>query len=206
MVIGHGHQLQHAVSLRQEAEALVPEQRIPHGGLPGDHQRRLRRRADRGEHRPGPVGDEQQIRLQLILITAGDILDRRWVVRVDGRLDLRRVRDEARHLRERLRARRPQLIDQSRRRDHFPLKRLFGFPGDAHVDEVDRDADREHGEEGAREEDAAAERGEHRDSHVHRTVKSSSATPPGGIVDRLGFGCQSLRSTQSRCRCRAGHC
>ena len=121
------HQLQHAVRLRQQAEAFLAPERIAHRRLAGDDECRLRGRADRGEHRAGSVRDEQKVRLQLILIAAGDVLNRRRIVRVDGGLHLGRVGDEPRHLHERLCPRRPQLIDERRRRHHLALERLFGF-------------------------------------------------------------------------------
>ena len=39
----HRHELQHAVGLRQQAEAFVPAKRLAHGRLAGDDERRLRR-------------------------------------------------------------------------------------------------------------------------------------------------------------------
>ena len=107
-------------------------------------------------------------------------------------VQLRRVGDEPRHLRERLGARRPQLIDERGGRDDLALERLFGLPRDADVDQVDGDADRQHREQGARQKDAAAERGE--EAH-HRSVKSSSATPPSGTV--TGFGSDETPSFQA---------
>ena len=77
------HQLQHAGRLRQQAEAFLPAEGIAHRRLAGDDECRLRgRRPTVASTRAGLVGDEQEVRLQLILIAAGDVLDRRRIVGV----------------------------------------------------------------------------------------------------------------------------
>ena len=113
------------------------------------------------------------------LVAAGDVLHGRRIVGVDRRLQLRRVGDEPRHQRERLRALGAQLIDLRAGRDDLALAacaRLRAVTRD--VDQVDRDADGQHREQRAREEDPAPQRGQ----QSHRSVKSSSATPPSGTV------------------------
>ena len=45
------------------------------------------------------------------------------------------------------RPRRPQLIDERRSRHDLALERLLGFPRDPDVDQIDRDADRQHREQ-----------------------------------------------------------
>ena len=174
----HRDELEHAVGLRQQADALVAGERFAHRRLAGDDERAPMRRADRGEHRAGLVGDEQQVRVELPLIAVGGVLHRRRIVGVDGRLELRRVGDEARHHREGLRPRRPELIDEGAGRLDVALERGLGLARHAAVDEVDRDANGEDGEQRARQENPAPQRRE----EPHRSVKSSSATPPSGTV------------------------
>ena len=64
------------------------------------------------------------------------------------------------------------------------LQLVVGLPVHRAVDDVHRDADREDGEEGRREENAIGERGE----DVHRIVKSASTSPPASaiVTDRRG--------------------
>ena len=93
-------------------------------------ERRARRRADRGEHLPGLVGDEQQVRVQLVLIVAGDVLHRRRIVGVDGRLELRGASAMSRAIIVKVcGARRPQLLDERAGRVDLALQRGFRLRG-----------------------------------------------------------------------------
>jgi hypothetical protein len=146
-------------------------------------------RAARGVQDVAPaIGDEDQACVQLGLVRTRRVLHGRRVVGFDGGLELRQIGDEACHQRERLRALGPELIDLRRRGDDLALDRALGLRGDALIHEVDREADARHREQRAREEDAALERRE----NLHRTVKSSSATPPS--VTPAGFGSEAVPS------------
>ena len=107
-----------------------------------------------------------------------------------------RVRDEARHLRERLGPRRPQLIDERRRRHDLALERLLGFPRDADVDQVDRHADRQHREQGARQEDAAAKRARTSIPACSSDREVELGDAAGGDRHRLWAPTPPLRSTR----------
>ena len=88
-----------------------------------------------------------------------------------------------RHQRERPRPLDAQLIDLGARRHDFPFQRPLGLARHLHVDQVERDADAEDRERGARQEDAAPKRRQ----RVHRSAKSSSAAPPSGTTTAFGF-------------------
>ena len=70
------------------------------------------RRGDGGEHAARLVRHQEQVRIELSRIVLDHFLHRRRVVGVDRSLEQRRVGEDAGHRRERLAARRAQLIDQ----------------------------------------------------------------------------------------------
>ena len=98
------------------------------------------------------VGNRQERRLTAERrLTLGGLLLRK-VGRPFGRgvEPLLQVGDEMRHQGERSRALGAQLVDLRARGHDFPLQRPLGLARHLHVDQVERDADAEHGERRAR--------------------------------------------------------
>ena len=178
----HRHELEHAVRLWQQAEAFTPCQCTADRRLTGRDERRSAGCANHRQHLAVLVRHEQEVRLELVLIAVGDVLHGRRIVRVHCRLHLRRVRNEACHLGEGLGPRGPQLIDERRGREELSLQRTFGLFADPNIDEIHSGANRQHGQQRARQKDAAAKRREDR----HRSGKSNSVTPPSATVTGLG--------------------
>ena len=84
----HGHELQDAVGLRDRLSLSRPSAAAAHRRLAC---RRPARRAAMAptvaSTPPAFVGDEQEVRVQLVLIVARDVLHRRRIVGVDGGLE-----------------------------------------------------------------------------------------------------------------------
>ena len=178
----HRHELQHAAGLREEAETVMAGDRIPNRGLARDGLRRGRRRADRRQQPARAVGDEQQVRLELIQILVGDVLHRGGIVGVHRGLEPWIARDELRAHREGFGAGLMELFDERAGRQNLALQRVFGLPRRASAHDVDRRPDRQHGQQRAGQEDPAAEGRE----RLHRRTKSSSVAPPSGTAAGLG--------------------
>ena len=173
-----GDDLQDAVRLREQADAVLPAEGGAHRRLVGGDDRRPWRAAGAVEQHTGAVGHQHQARVQLRAVATGDVLHRRRVVGFDCRLQLRQIGDEPRHQREGLGAFGTQLVDLGAGRDDLAFERALGFGRHGPVDEVNRDADAEHRQQRAGEEDPAPQRRQ----EFHRTAKSSSATPPSGTA------------------------
>jgi hypothetical protein len=122
-----------------------------------------------------------RLAVQLFLVALREFLDRRRIVGRHGGFERGEVRDEVRHQRERPRPLDSQLIDLRACRHDFPFQRPLGLARHLHVDQVERDADAEDRERGARQEDAAPKRRQ----RIHRSAKSSSAAPPSGTTTAL---------------------
>ena len=99
---GDRHQMQNAVRLGNQAQALLTVDGLVNRRLTGDDDRRSRRRPDGREHLSGLVRHQQQVRVQLILVVTGVVLDGGRIVGVDRGLERGRVRDETGHHRKRL--------------------------------------------------------------------------------------------------------
>ena len=127
----HGDELQHAVGLRQQAQALVAGQRVADRRLTATTSPARGDAPNAASTPPDAVGHEQQVRIELEI--ALDVLDRPLhrgrVVGVErGRLELRDVGDEPRQHGEGLGAGRPELIDEGAGRDDLALQRTLGLP------------------------------------------------------------------------------
>ena len=179
---GDGDDLQDALRLRQQAETLEAGERIADGGLVRGDFAGTRRSAGGIQHFTPLVRQQEQARTELPLIADRHVRNRRRIVGINRRLELRQIGDETRHQHEQLRAIGAELIDLGARRDDFPFERPLGLFGHAHAHEVDRHADAEDRQQGARQEHPAPQRRE----HFHRTAKSCSALPPSGTVTVFG--------------------
>ena len=143
----HRDQLQHAGGLRQQAEAVAARDGVADGRLARDDERRRRRGAHAGEHLSRPVRHEQQRRIELLAVAVDDVLHRRRVIGVHGRLQPGILRDQPGPHRERLGAVGAQLLDDRAGRHDLPLQRVLELPGHADADDVDGGADGEHREQ-----------------------------------------------------------
>jgi hypothetical protein len=178
----NGDHLQDAIGLGQQAEAVAAGKRVANGRLVRGNRRRPWRSAGGVEQLARAIGQHQEAGIQLFRVAFREFLDRHWIVGRYGSFERGKVRNQVRHQRERPRPIDAQLIDLRARRHDLPFQRPLGLARHLHVDQVERDADAEDRERGARQEDAAPKRRQ----RIHRSANSSSAAPPSGTTTALG--------------------
>ena len=94
----------------------------------------------------------------VLLVILGDWAHGRRIVELDGRLQLRKVRDEPRLTAEVIEEQAAVLLDERSRLVEAARQLLFRLGRDRDVDVVDRDANGQHRQRGARKEDAVGQR------------------------------------------------
>ena len=123
--------------------------------------------------------DQEQIRTGLHSVIGRDRLGGRPVGELDHRLELRQIGDQPRRARDIFELRVPLIVDERGRFREVAVQFGFSLRGQARADQIHRGADRQHGQQGAGQEDAVGDRAE--DAH-QGTTRSISAQPPGGTL------------------------
>ena len=161
----HRHDLQQAFGPRPERDGLVAGLRLP-GPLEIDHRGGRHAEVLGQAERPAiAVGHEKEVGVDLRAIVRRQRLHRRLVIDVDGGLQLGQVGDQARLAHEVLEQQRLELLDERAGLFEAALEILLGAGRRRPVDDEHRHADRQHGQQGAGQEDAVAQRGEQRIAH-----------------------------------------
>ena len=171
---GYRHHFEDAARVRPECRRFAPLQRLGYRW-----QRAGRPRVVIAVQPCAvPVGDQQEVGIELPPVVLGNRPDRRRILSLDGGLELRKVGDESCEQQEVVRQRAAMLFDEGSRLVQPPLELRFGLPSDAGTHQVHGKADRQDREQRAGQEDAICERGEQH----HRTVKSSSIARVSAIT------------------------
>ena len=183
------HHLQHAV--RDAAEARARLAGCVGGIGCGARPAALRQQASVA------AGQRQRVGPRLHAVVLRERLHGRRVAGLDRRLELRQVRDQPRHERQRLAAR-GLLLQEQRRRVLEPAGQLrLRLARDPAGHEDQRERDREHGDGRAGQEDAVAERRQEAHARAHLRTKSASTAPPAGTSTvRSSRSCPSFQATR----------
>ena len=107
-----------------------------------------------------PVGHEEEVGPELLLVFLGHHPRVVHVGVADRGLEPRQIRDEPGELRELFDLNAPVLLDQRLRFGESAQQLAFCLGADGGIHVVDPDGNRNHGEQGARDEDPIRERGE----------------------------------------------
>ena len=162
----HAHHLQHAARVGDERRDLVERFRI----LQGVRERELRgARSGRAQQHAAASGQQQQVGVHRVAVFVGERLHGRRIAGFNRGLQLRRaVGDEPRQPRERVGQPHAVLIDEDPRLVQPAPELRLRLARRARVDEIEREAERQHRQQGAGEEDPIRERRGNRQGSIIR--------------------------------------